>query len=67
VDHAHAAGVKLEIQPLHPMFPADLSDAFVCEKLQKSKSAPRTEAAGYIGPIEVEMNEALRPATEMTR
>ncbi len=125
VDHAHAAGVKLAIEPLHPMFAADRSviclidealaiaqkfdaadvglaidvfhvwwDAYVYEKLQKSAGrimafhvsdwavplpgifAGRSmmgtgvielrrlrlaaEAAGYTGPIEVEiMNEAL--------
>jgi sugar phosphate isomerase/epimerase len=125
VDHAHAAGVKLAIEPLHPMFAADRSviclidealaiaqkfdvadvglaidvfhvwwDAYVYEKLHKSTGrimafhvsdwavplpgifAGRSmmgtgvielrrlrlaaEAAGYTGPIEVEiMNEAL--------
>jgi sugar phosphate isomerase/epimerase len=133
VDHAHAAGVKLAIEPLHPMFAADRSviclidealaiaqkfdaadvglaidvfhvwwDAYVYEKLQKSAGrimafhvsdwavplpgifAGRSmmgtgvielrrlrlaaEAAGYTGPIEVEiMNEALwaRPADDV--
>jgi sugar phosphate isomerase/epimerase len=132
VDHAHAAGVKLAIEPLHPMFAADRSviclidealaiaqkfdaadvglaidvfhvwwDAYVYEKLEKSTGrivafhvsdwavplpgifAGRSmmgtgvielrrlrlaaEAAGYTGPIEVEiMNEALwaRPADD---
>ena len=132
VDHAHATGIKLAIEPLHPMFAADRSviclidealaiarkfdaadvglaidvfhvwwDAYVYEKLQKSTGrilafhvsdwavplpgifAGRSmmgtgvielrrlrlaaEAAGYSGPIEVEiMNEALwgRPADD---
>jgi sugar phosphate isomerase/epimerase len=125
VDHAHATGVKLAIEPLHPMFAADRSviclidealaiaqkfdaadvglaidvfhvwwDAYVYEKLQQSAGRIMTfhvsdwavplpgifagrsmmgsgvielrrlrlaaEAAGYSGPIEVEiMNEAL--------
>jgi sugar phosphate isomerase/epimerase len=132
VDHAHTTGIKLAIEPLHPMFAADRSviclidealaiakefhsadvglaidvfhvwwDAFVYEKLEKSTGrimafhvsdwavplpgifAGRSmmgtgviefrrlrlaaEAAGYTGPIEVEiMNEALwaRPADD---
>lgn len=133
VDRAHATGIKLAIEPLHPMFAADRSviclidealaiaqkfdaadvglaidvfhiwwDAYVYEKLAKSAGrimafhvsdwavplpgifAARSmmgkgvielhrlrlaaEAAGYTGPIEVEiMNEAIwnRPADDV--